>query len=83
VLAFSHGAAPEIVEHGKTGFLVKDEDEMAGMVERAAEIDPQDCRRGAERFSPDRVAARYEQVYRAAVEEAPGRSGREAARAVT
>jgi glycosyltransferase involved in cell wall biosynthesis len=63
VLAFRQGAAPEIVEHGVSGFLVEDEHEMAAMVEKCAGIDPQDCRRSAERFLPDRVAARYEQMY--------------------
>jgi glycosyltransferase involved in cell wall biosynthesis len=63
VLAFAHGAAPEIVEHGKTGFLVEDEHEMAAYVEEAGKLDPLDCRGGAERFSPDRVAARYEGAY--------------------
>jgi glycosyltransferase involved in cell wall biosynthesis len=63
VLAFDHGAAPEIVEHGKNGFLVEDEDEMAAMVDRVGEIDPAECRRSAERFSPDRVAALYEAAY--------------------
>ncbi|MEA2376560.1 MAG: hypothetical protein QOD13_467, partial [Thermoleophilaceae bacterium] len=67
VLAFRQGAAPEIVEHGKSGFLVEDEDEMAAMVEQAGQLNPEDCRRSAQRFSPDRVAAGYEQVYRAAV----------------
>jgi hypothetical protein len=37
------------------------------MVDKAGDIDPLDCRRSAERFSPDRVAAGYEQVYRTAV----------------
>jgi glycosyltransferase involved in cell wall biosynthesis len=63
VVAFSHGAAPEIVEHGRNGFLVRDEDEMAAVVEKAGQIDPRECRRSAERFSPDRVAGRYEEVY--------------------
>jgi glycosyltransferase involved in cell wall biosynthesis len=63
VLAFAHGAAPEIVEHGGNGFLVKDEHEMAAVVERAADIDPMECRRSAERFAPERVAERYEAVY--------------------
>jgi glycosyltransferase involved in cell wall biosynthesis len=68
VLAFNHGAAPEIIEHGRNGFLVEDEDEMATMVERIAEISPAECRRSAERFSPHRVAAGYEVVYREAVD---------------
>jgi glycosyltransferase involved in cell wall biosynthesis len=63
VLAFAEGAAPEIVEHGKSGFLVKDEDEMAAVVEQAGHLDPMDCRRSAERFHPHNVAARYEEVY--------------------
>jgi glycosyltransferase involved in cell wall biosynthesis len=69
VLAFPNGAAPEIVEHGKSGFLVKDEEEMAAMVDEAGRLDPFECRRSAERFLPDRVAARYEAVYSAAVEQ--------------
>jgi glycosyltransferase involved in cell wall biosynthesis len=67
VLAFNHGAAPEIIEHGRNGFLVEDEDEMAAMVDRVAEIDPAECRRSAERFSPHRVAAGYEAVYGEAI----------------
>lgn len=68
VLAFAHGAAPEIVEHGVNGFLVRDEDEMAAVVEKAADIDPARCRQtAAERFAPDRVAAGYESVYRDAL----------------
>jgi glycosyltransferase involved in cell wall biosynthesis len=77
VLAFAHGAAPEIIEHGKSGFLVNDEDEMASIVERAAEIDPMDCRRGAERFSPDRVAAKYEAAYREALTRTGRPTGRQ------
>jgi glycosyltransferase involved in cell wall biosynthesis len=64
VLAFGHGAAPEIVEHGVNGFLVQDEDEMAAVVDRAGDLDPLVCRRTAERFSPDRVAMGYEMAYR-------------------
>jgi len=70
VLAFAQGAAPEIVEHGRNGFLVENEEEMAAMVEKAGEIDPAECRRSAERFSPDRVAAGYESVYQRARETA-------------
>jgi glycosyltransferase involved in cell wall biosynthesis len=71
VLAFPEGAAPEIVEHGVSGFLVKDEDEMAAMVDEAARLDPLQVRRSAERFAPDRIAVGYEQAYRAAMRGAP------------
>jgi glycosyltransferase involved in cell wall biosynthesis len=73
VLAFAHGAAVEIVEHGRNGFLVENEDEMAAMVEKASQIDPRECRRSAERFSPDRVAAGYEAVYERVAEAARAR----------
>jgi glycosyltransferase involved in cell wall biosynthesis len=63
VVAFRQGAAPEIVEHGRCGFLVDDEDEMAAMVNRCGELKPEDCRASAERFSPERVAAGYEAIY--------------------
>jgi glycosyltransferase involved in cell wall biosynthesis len=73
VLAFAQGAAPEIVEHGVNGFLVSDEHEMAAMVPKAAEIDPDQCRRSAwERFSPERVAAGYERMYDIALGEVAG-----------
>jgi glycosyltransferase involved in cell wall biosynthesis len=63
VLAFAQGAAPEIVQHGINGFLVEDEREMAAMVDRAAEIDPEQCRASVHRFHPNNVAAGYEAVY--------------------
>jgi glycosyltransferase involved in cell wall biosynthesis len=67
VLAFPEGAAPEVVEHGVSGFLVADEDEMAAKVPEAGRLDPLGVRRSAERFAPDRIAAGYEQAYRDAM----------------
>jgi glycosyltransferase involved in cell wall biosynthesis len=64
VLAFPEGAAPEVVEHGISGFLVADEDEMAAMVPAAGRLEPLQVRRSAERFAPDRIAAGYEEAYR-------------------
>jgi glycosyltransferase involved in cell wall biosynthesis len=71
VLAFPEGAAPEIVEHGVSGYLVADEDEMAAMVDDVGRLDPLQVRRSAERFSPDRIAVGYEQAYRAAMQREP------------
>jgi glycosyltransferase involved in cell wall biosynthesis len=72
VLAFAHGAAPEIVEQGVNGFLCRDEHEMADLVEKAAGIDPMRCRQtAAERFAPDQVAVGYEAVYREAAGSRP------------
>jgi len=67
VIAFSEGSAPEVVEDGRTGFIVDDEHAMAAAVGRLDEIDPADCRRSCEqRFSVKAVVRGYEDVYRAA-----------------
>jgi glycosyltransferase involved in cell wall biosynthesis len=73
VLAFDQGAAPEIVDDGRNGFLVQDEEEMAARLEAAGQLDPMVCRGSAERFSPDRVAARYEAMYERAMADGRGR----------
>jgi glycosyltransferase involved in cell wall biosynthesis len=65
VIAFRSGALPEIVEHGRTGFLVNDEQEMAEAISHAGGIDSEVCRRVAEqRFSADVMCARYFELYR-------------------
>ena len=73
VLAFPNGAAPEIIDHGRTGYLCRDEDEMSAAAAHIGEIDRRQCRAAAEqRFSLDRMAADYERLYRAILEH-PGR----------
>jgi glycosyltransferase involved in cell wall biosynthesis len=65
VIAFPSGALPEIVEHGRTGFLVRNEQEMAGAIGAAATLDPAACRAAArERFSLARTVERYLELYR-------------------
>ncbi len=64
VIAFPSGALAEIIRDGKTGFLVRDEIEMAKAIERVDEIDPVACRRAAqERFSADRMVQTYIDLY--------------------
>ncbi len=66
VIAFPTGALPEIVEHGRTGFLVDTEREMAAAIDAAGDIDPETCRmRARERFDVGAMAARYLERYRA------------------
>jgi glycosyltransferase involved in cell wall biosynthesis len=65
VVAFPAGALPEIVEHGRTGFIVQGEAEMAEAIHAAAAIDPDVCRAAArERFSLERTVERYLALYR-------------------
>jgi len=67
VIAYPRGAAPEIVEDGVTGFLVRNCREMAAALRRAAMLDrPAIQARARARFSADRMAERYLAVYRSA-----------------
>jgi glycosyltransferase involved in cell wall biosynthesis len=64
VIAFAVGALPEIVDHGRTGFLVRDVAEMAAAIDAASTIDPEACRDVARRrFSAERMAASYLERY--------------------
>lgn len=64
VIAYPAGALPEIIEHGRTGFLAGDVACMARAIRAAAQIDAQACRRAArERFSAQRMAAQYLSLY--------------------
>src|SRR5207249_11504607 len=66
VVAFPSGALAEIVEHGRTGFLVHDEAEIAIAIKAVRELDPEDCRRAArEQFSAGRMVKRYFETYAA------------------
>jgi glycosyltransferase involved in cell wall biosynthesis len=69
VIAFARGSAPEVIDEGVTGFLVRDVDEMAAAIPRAAALDRQRCRaRAQERFTAARMVRDYERVYEAAVQ---------------
>ena len=58
VIALRRGAVPEIVEHGRTGFVVGDLDEAIAATERIGEISRQRCRElFEERFTAARMAS--------------------------
>lgn len=68
VIAFRAGALPEIVEEGKTGFLVDSVAEMAEAIKAVGAIDPRRCRKAArQRFSAARMTAQYLARYEALV----------------
>lgn len=65
IIAFPMGAIAEIVEHGRTGYLVNDTAEMADAMHRVDQLDPAECRRFArEHFSLDLMVDRYIARYR-------------------
>jgi glycosyltransferase involved in cell wall biosynthesis len=70
VIAFRHGSVPEIIEHGRTGFVVDTVDEMVAAAEHIDEIDPAECRRAVEeRFGRDTFVGAHERAYEELVAE--------------
>lgn len=66
VIAFRHGAVPEIVEDGVTGYVVDDVIEAAQAVDRVSSLDRARIRRRFEdRFSASRVTREYVAIYEA------------------
>lgn len=64
VVTFKRGSAPEVVRHGKTGFVASALDEMVEAVGRVQEIDPRRCRQHVEwNFDVPRLADDYLRAY--------------------
>jgi glycosyltransferase involved in cell wall biosynthesis len=84
-VGLSRGCLPELVEHGRTGWLANSPDDLAALVQAAGTIDPRECReQAARRFTPAVMAARYADLYeqlisgivpRAAEKAVPDRAG--------
>ncbi|GAA3824522.1 glycosyltransferase family 4 protein [Sphaerisporangium flaviroseum] len=63
-IGLRRGVLPEIIDHGRTGFLADTEEELAELIMRVDEIDPEECRKEARtRFSPAVMADRYLEFY--------------------
>ncbi|MEH0936191.1 glycosyltransferase [Micromonospora psammae] len=64
VVATSRGCLPELIEHGRTGLLTTDEDELGELLLAASLLDPDECRReAAGRFTPAVMAEKYVGLY--------------------
>ena len=64
VIAFPEGAAPEVIDHGRTGFLCQDQNEMAEAIAKADTIDRRDCRAAVEGyFSVDRMVREHLELF--------------------
>ena len=68
VLAFPEGAAPEVVDDGRTGFLCEDEMAMVEAIGRLDQIDRQTCRMAVEGyFSINRMVAEHIELFESMV----------------
>jgi glycosyltransferase involved in cell wall biosynthesis len=69
VIAMDLGSCREVIEDGRTGFLVNSVHEAVRALERLGEIDRHACRqRVQERFSIETMVEAYERVYQAVFE---------------
>jgi glycosyltransferase involved in cell wall biosynthesis len=68
VIALNRGSVPEVVVHGRTGFIVNTVEEMAAAVKDVGTINRQACREHvAAHFSIDQMVAGYEDVFKKVV----------------
>ena len=64
VIGFRKGSVPEIIEHGKTGFVADTPEEMIKAIERLPEINRKTCRKTVEeKFSLKQMVDKYEKIY--------------------
>jgi glycosyltransferase involved in cell wall biosynthesis len=69
VIAFRGGSVPEVLEHGRTGFIVDDLDDAVAATRRVGELSRQRCREAfEERFTASRMARDYHELYAAMLE---------------
>jgi glycosyltransferase involved in cell wall biosynthesis len=81
VIAYRSGALPEIIEHGRTGYLVSNVREMARAIQDVDKLDRKVCRETARLyFSADQMIARYMAIYRKLISERRQRPQAKAAR---
>ncbi len=70
VIAMPYGSIPEIVSHGRTGFIIDTVNEAVDALSRLDAIDPHDCRREAiARFDVSGMVGGYLEVYQRLVAE--------------
>jgi glycosyltransferase involved in cell wall biosynthesis len=75
VVGLARGCLPELVEHGRTGWLAKSPDDLAALIQDAERIDPRECReQAARRFTPTVMAARYAELYEQVISATSGRA---------
>jgi glycosyltransferase involved in cell wall biosynthesis len=74
VLVTRRGAAPEVVDHGRTGFLADSPEDLVTYLGRLEELSPAECRRAAEeKFSPRAMASSYLDIYAKVIASHPKR----------
>ncbi len=77
VIAMNFGSVPEVIAHGKTGFICKSYAEMTAMIPLALELNRQTCRKHVEsNFSVNQMVNGYEAIYRQIIKDRIESNGR-------
>jgi len=64
VIAFNRGSVPEIIEDGRTGFIVENTREAVQALKKIKLIKRENCRKRVEKmFSQEKMVENYEKVY--------------------
>ena len=71
VIAFGRGSMPELIQNGKSGFLVKTVDEAVEAVARIDTIERAYCRLVEKHFTAERMVREYIQVYEMILQDRP------------
>ena len=76
VIAYRHGSVPEVMEEGKTGFIVTNLKEAVEAAKRVSELSRRRCREVFEqRFTAGRMASDYYRAYESLVNSLAAASG--------
>lgn len=75
VIAMKMGSTPEVIAHGKTGFVCESVDECVEAIDKAIVLDRNVCRDYVwQNFSAQKMADGYEAVYRQVIAERLGKT---------
>lgn len=70
VVAFENGALPDVVCHGKTGFIVRSPEELPDAIQACSSLDPAECRNTAvQRFTAEEMVNQYIASYQRILEQ--------------
>lgn len=71
-IAYRNGSVPEVIDDGKTGFIVENLEQAVNAVLRVSSLDRRTCRRTfEERFSARRMGSDYLAIYRSLCDRDP------------
>jgi glycosyltransferase involved in cell wall biosynthesis len=71
VIAYRRGSVPEVIDHGRTGFICETIDEAVEAVSRVPDLDREACRQHVQTtFSAERNVLGHEALYRQIIAEA-------------